>query len=95
MNNYTFEQKRHELGLNCTVLILDFHYFSNLDSYIELIENFLHHKIDVGSFQTNFYEMRRLDCQKEYRWKTMFYIIDNLKLNFISNIKIIYRFRFI
>ena len=24
--------------------------------------------------------MRRLDCQKEYRWETMLYIIDNLKL---------------
>ncbi len=75
-----FEQNRCELGLNCTVLIEDFHYFSNLDSYIELIENFLNYKIDVERFKTNFYEMRRLDCQKEYRWETMLYIIDNLKL---------------
>lgn len=75
-----FEQNRYELGLNCTVLIEDFHYFSNLDSYIELIENFLNYKIDVERFKTNFYEMRRLDCQKKYRWETMLYIIDNLKL---------------
>ena len=38
-----FEQQRRELGLNCSVLISDFHYFSNLDSYIELIENYLHY----------------------------------------------------
>lgn len=78
MNN--FEQKRRELGLNCTVLISDFYYFSNLDSYIELIENFLNYKIDIERFITNFYEKRRLDCQKEYRWETMLYLIDNLKL---------------
>ena len=24
--------------------------------------------------------MKRLGCQKEYRWETMLYIIDNLKL---------------
>ena len=59
-----FEQNRYELGLNYTVLISNFHYFSNLDSYIELIENFLNYKIDVERFQTNFYEMRRLDWQK-------------------------------
>ena len=75
-----FEQKRCELGLNCSALISDFHYFSHLDSYIELIENFLNYKIDVERFQTNFYEMTRLNCQKEYIWKTMLYIIDNLKL---------------
>jgi len=75
-----FEQNRRELGLNCSVLIQDFHHFSNLDSYIELIENFLNYKIDVERFETNFYEMRSLDCEKEYRWETMLYIIDNLKL---------------
>ena len=75
-----FEKNRSELGLNCSVLIEDFHYFSNLDAYIELIENFLNYKIDAERFKTNFYEMRRLDCQKECRWETMLYIIDNLKL---------------
>ena len=75
-----FEQKRSELGLHCSALISDFHCFNDLDSYIELIENFLNYKIDAERFKTNFYEMRRLDCQKEYRWETMLYIIDNLKL---------------
>ena len=75
-----FEQKRSELGLHCSALISDFHCFNDLDSYIELIENFLNYKIDVDRFKTNFYEIRRLDCQKEYRWETMLYIIDNLKL---------------
>ena len=93
-----FEQKRSELGLHCSALISDFHCFNDLDSYIELIENFLNYKIDAERFKTNFYEMRRLDCQKEYRWETMLYIIDNLKLKqfqglFINTIKIIYRFR--
>jgi|TARA_B110000003_G_scaffold275087_1_gene316720 hypothetical protein len=75
-----FEQKRSELGLHCSALISDFHCFNDLDSYIELIENFLNYKIDTERFKTNFYEMRRLDCQKEYRWETMLYIINNLKL---------------
>jgi len=78
MNN--FEQKRLELGINCAILIYDFHYFSNLDSYIESIENFLNSKIDVDTFETNFYKMRNLDGGKEYRWETMLYIIDHLKL---------------
>ena len=75
-----FEEKRSELGLHCSALISDFHCFNDLDSYIELIENFLNYKIDAERFKTNFYEMRRLDCQKEYRWETMLYIIDNLEL---------------
>ena len=75
-----FEQKRSELGLHCSALISDFHCFNDLDSYIELIENFLNYKIDAERFKTNFYEMRRLDCKKEYRWEIMLYIIDNLKL---------------
>ena len=74
------EQERYKLGLYCGALIEDFHYFSNLDSYIELIENFLNYKISAERFETNFFEMRRLDCQKECRWETMLYIIDNLKL---------------
>ena len=78
-----FEQTRRELGLNCALLIEDFHFFSNLDSYIELIENFLNYKIDVERFETNFYEMRRLDCEKKFKWETMLYIIDNLKLKLI------------
>jgi hypothetical protein len=75
-----FEQKRSELGLYCSALISDFHCFNDLDSYIELIENFLNYKIDAERFRTDFYEMRRLNCPKEYRWETMLYIIDNLKL---------------
>ena len=75
-----FEQERRELGLHCSALISDFHCFNDLDSYIELIENFLNYKIDAERFETNFYEMRRLDSQKECRWETMLYIIDNLKL---------------
>jgi len=42
-----FEKNRSELGLHCSALILDFHYYSNLNSYIELIENFLNYKINV------------------------------------------------
>lgn len=78
MNN--FEQKRSELGLECAILISDFHYLNNLDSYIELTEEFLNYKINADKFQTNFYEMRRSDCQKEIKWEDMLYIIDNLKL---------------
>ena len=75
-----FEQERSELRLHCSVLISDFNCFNELDSYIELIENFLNYKIDAERFKTNFYEMRRLDNEKEYKWETMIYIIDNLKL---------------
>ena len=75
-----FEQKRSELGLHCSALISDFHCFNDLDSYIELIENFLNFNIDADTFQTNFYDMYRLDRDKEFKWETMEYIIDNLKL---------------
>lgn len=65
------------LGLKCSVLIEDFNYFNNLDFFIELIENFLNYKIDADTFQTNYYEMWRLEGEKEYKWETMLYIIDN------------------
>ena len=39
MNN--FEEKRRELGLECSILISDFYYLNSLDLYIELIEKFL------------------------------------------------------
>ena len=78
MNN--FEQKRRELGLECAVLISDFHYLSHLDSYIELTEEFLEHKISADKFQTIFYKLRNSDCQREAKWDDMLYIIDNLTL---------------
>ena len=78
MNN--FEEERRELGLNCALLISDFHYLSNLDSYIELIKDFLNYEIDVGKFETRFYEMRNSDCQKVAKWEEIIFIIDNLKL---------------
>jgi len=62
-----FEEKRSELGLHCSVLISDFNCFNDLDSYIESIENFLNYKIDAERFRINFYEMKELDCEKEYR----------------------------
>jgi len=74
------EQRTNELGLHCDALISDFHCFNSLDSYIELIKNFLNYNIDAETFETNFYEMRRLDSQKEYKWAIMLYTIDNLKL---------------
>ena len=78
MNN--FEEKRCELGLKCCVLIEDFHYFNNLDSYIKLIESFLNYQIDVEKFEINFYQMNRLDRDKDQKWEDMLYIIDNLEL---------------
>lgn len=78
MNN--FEQKRSELGLECAVLISDFYYLKNLDSYIKLIEEFLNYKINADKFQTNYYEMRRSDINKDLKWDDMLYIVDNLKL---------------
>ena len=62
-----FEEKRSELGLHCSVLISYFNCFNDLDSYIELIEDFLNYKIDAERFRINFYEMKELDCEKEYR----------------------------
>lgn len=75
-----YEQKEYDLGLKCAVLISDFYYLNNLDSYIELTEEFLEYKISADKFQTNFYEMRRLDNNKEIEWDDMLYIIDNLTL---------------
>lgn len=78
MNN--FEEKRRELGLECSILISDFYYLNRLNSYIELIESFLNYQIDVEKFERNFYHMNRLDRDKEHKWEDMLYIIDNLKL---------------
>ena len=78
MNN--FEEKRRELGLKCCVLIEDFHYFNNLNSYIKLIESFLNYQIDVEKFEINFYQMNRLDRDKDKKWEDMLYIIDNFEL---------------
>lgn len=78
MNN--FEERRRELGLKCAILIEDFHYLINLNSYIKLIENFLDRKIDIEEFEETFCEMRNLDCERECQWEEMLYIIDNLEL---------------
>ena len=75
-----FEEKRRMLGLKCAVLIEDFHFFNNLEFYIKLIESFLNYQIDVHKFRRDFYEMNRLDRDKEEKWEDMLYIIDNLKL---------------
>lgn len=80
MNNLEHEKLEFELGFECAKLISDLHYLNNLDSYIELTEQFLDYKIDADKFQTNFYKMRRSDNDKEIKWKDMLYIIDNLKL---------------
>jgi len=87
MNN--FEQERRNLGLKCAVLILDFHYFNNLDSYIELITKFLNEKINVDEFETKFYKLRDFDCEKTCEWQDMLYIIDNLKLKQFQGISTI------
>lgn len=76
----TIQQKRNELGLQCAILISDFYYLNNLESYIKLTEEFLNYKISADKFQTNYYKMRRLDINKELKWDDMLYIIDNLKL---------------
>lgn len=78
MNN--FEEKRRELGLKCCRLIEDFHYFNNLGSYIKLIEDFLTYQIDVQKFRRKFYQINRLDRDKDQKWEDILYIIDNLRL---------------
>jgi len=75
-----FEERRRMLGLKCSVLIEDFHYFNNLEFYIKLIESFLNNQIDVQKFKRDFYQMNRLDSNKEKKWEDILYIIDNLKL---------------
>ena len=75
-----FEEKRRMLGLKCCVLIEDFHYFNNLGFYIKLIESFLNNQIDIQEFKRKFYQMNRLDSDKEEKWEDMLYIIDNLEL---------------
>ena len=75
-----FEERRRMLGLKCSVLIEDFHYFNNLEFYIKLIESFLNNQIDVQKFKRDFYQMNRLDSNKEKKWEDIIYIIDNLEL---------------
>ena len=73
-------EEQSELEIKFFLLIDNFNCFNNSDYYIELIENFLNFNIDADTFQTNFYDMYRLDRDKEFKWETMEYIIDNLKL---------------
>jgi hypothetical protein len=79
----------NELGLKCNTLLSDFYYLNNLDSYIKLTENFLNYRIDIDEFQTRFYELRNLNCQKDVKWEDMIYIIDNLKLKEFQGLSII------
>lgn len=87
MNN--FEEKRHELELESSILISDFYYLNNLDSYIKLIESFLNYQIDVQEFKRNFYQINKLDHDKDCKWKDMPYIINNLKLKQFQGLSLI------
>lgn len=78
MNN--FEKNKNKLGLECSVLISDFYYLNNLDSYIKLIESFLNYQIYVEEFKRKFYQINKLDLDKDRKWRDMIYIIDNLEL---------------
>ena len=84
-----FEETRRMLGLKCSVLIEDFHYFNNLEFYIKLIESFLNNQIDVQKFKRDFYQMNRLDSNKEKKWEDILYIIDNLELKQFQGISLI------
>ena len=70
----------NELGLKCNTLLSDYHHYQNLSDYTELLEKFLDKQISNTEFETKFYGLRGLNCQKDAKWEDMLYIIDNLKL---------------
>jgi len=70
----------NELGLKCNTLLSDYYHYQNLSDYTELLEKFLDKQISNTEFETKFYGLRNLNCQKDAKWEDMLYIIDNLKL---------------
>lgn len=74
-------EKINELGVECAILIENFHYWEDRYFYIELMENYLNDKIDFEEFDKKFFELWSYDRDKENSWEKFIYIINNFKLN--------------
>ena len=71
----------YRLGLNCSTLIEDFHYWQDRYLYIELMENYLNDKINFEIFDKKFYKLWSYHRDKDKSWEKFIYIINNFKIN--------------
>jgi len=53
------------LGLECSVLLEDFYFWRDRTRYIQLMEQFLNENITGKEFETRFYDLRNLECNRE------------------------------
>ena len=74
-------ERTYKLGLNCSALIEDFHYWEDRYLYIELMENYLNDKIDFEIFDKKFCKLWSYHRDKDKSWEKFISIISNFKLN--------------
>lgn len=55
--------------LDSLVLLSNYFYWENRNSYLELIERFIHGKMDGKQFDSEFLEMWRVDRDKTWKWR--------------------------
>jgi hypothetical protein len=72
--------KIEELGSKCSLLLSDYHFWKNLNSFILLMEEFLDKKISGKEFETRFYKMHAADGYRIPEWEELLYVIKNFKV---------------
>lgn len=72
--------KREELGFTCSIVLADFHFWQNLNSYISLLEEFLSKRISGKEFETRFYKMHAVDGHVDPEWEELVYVVKNFNL---------------
>ena len=78
MNRLT---KTEELGFKCSIVLADFHFWQNLNSYISLMEAFVEKRINGKEFETIFYKMHSIDGYVDPDWEELVCIINNFNLS--------------
>ena len=78
MNRLT---KIEELGFKCSIVLSDFHFWQNLNSYVSLMEAFIDKKITGKEFEAKFYKMHALDGRLDNDWEELVFIIKNYNLS--------------
>ena len=78
MNRLT---KIEELGFKCSIVLSDFHFWQNLNSYVLLMEAFTDKKITGKEFEARFYRMHARDGGLNPDWEELVYIIKNYNLS--------------
>ena len=72
--------KIEELGFKCSIILADFHFWQNFNSYMSLMEEFLSKKISGKEFETRFYKIYGLDSYVDLEWEELVYVLSNFNL---------------